>query len=165
MLEKLNQREKFLVAVALILVFSIFIFIAFRLIKKKKEEIIEETLRLQNELQILQRLKENIASIPKVSDIPDKNQFLNLVSQKLQEMQLTPNNIRDREEKIGKGNSKMILIDLSFNSIPLPKLFQFLYEIEYNQKGIKVREILIRKPLPGRDIFDVRLSIYVQKND
>lgn len=165
MLEKLNQREKFLLGITLVFIFSIVVFLAFRLIKKKKEEISEETLKLQNDLQTLQRLKENIASIPKIADIPDKNQFLNLVSQKLQELQLTPNNIRDREEKIGKGNSKMILIDLSFNSIPLPKLFQFLYEIEFNQKGIKVREILIRKPLPGRDIFDVRLSIYVQKNE
>jgi len=130
-------------------------------LQKKRSELRLSLERSRSELQTIIRLKDSISSIPNVGTIPNRNQFLTLVTQKLQELKLTPNNIRDREERIGKGNSKMIIIDLSFNGIDLQKLFQFVYEIEYNQKGIKIKELLIRKPLPGRDIFDVRMSIYV----
>lgn len=165
MLQKLNPREKVLLFVVIILITILLFFYSFQIISKKRREVIEGIRKSRNELQTILRIKENISNIPKISNLPDKNQFLNLVSQKLQEIQLTPSSIRDREEKIGKDSSKMIIIDLSFNGISLQKLIQFLYEMEYNQRGIKVREIIIRKPLPGRDIFDVRLSIYVQKND
>ncbi|MFN3605369.1 MAG: type II secretion system protein GspM [Leptonema sp. (in: bacteria)] len=163
MLGKLNQREKFLLLVSSVFVFLVLVFYTFRFVSKKREEYREEIQKSKKELQTLLRLKDSIANIPKISNIPDKNQFLELVSQKLQELALTPNSIRDREEKIGKDDARMIIIELSFNGISLDKLFRFLYEMEYNQRGIKVREILIRKPLPGRDIFDVRLSLYVQK--
>ncbi len=165
MLQRLNPRERVLLFLVLILITLLIIFYSFQFFSKKKKEFSEEIQKSRNQLQRLIRIKENIANIPKVPNLPDRNQFLNLVSQKLQELQLTPNSIRDREEKIGKDTYKMIIIDLSFNGISLQKLFQFLYEMEYNQRGIKVREIMIRKPLPGRDIFDVRLSIYVQKLD
>jgi hypothetical protein len=161
MWSKLNQRERILLMVASFLVFILLTVFLFRMIAKKRSELRLSLERSRSELQTIIRLKDSISSIPNVGTIPNRNQFLTLVTQKLQELKLTPNNIRDREERIGKGNSNMIIIDLSFNGIDLQKLFQFVYEIEYNQKGIKIKELLIRKPLPGRDIFDVRMSIYV----
>jgi hypothetical protein len=161
MWSKLNQRERMLLMVSSFLVFILLSIFLFRMIAKKRSELRLSLERSRSELQTIIRLKDSISSIPNVGTIPNRNQFLTLVTQKLQELKLTPNNIRDREERIGKGNSKMIIIDLSFNGIDLQKLFQFVYEIEYNQKGIKIKELLIRKPLPGRDIFDVRMSIYV----
>jgi hypothetical protein len=161
MWSKLNQRERILLMVASFLVFILLSVFLFRMIAKKRSELRLSLERSRSELQTIIRLKDSISSIPNVGTIPNRNQFLTLVTQKLQELKLTPNNIRDREERIGKGNSNMIIIDLSFNGIDLQKLFQFVYEIEYNQKGIKIKELLIRKPLPGRDIFDVRMSIYV----
>jgi hypothetical protein len=161
MWSKLNQRERMLLMVSSFLVFILLSVFLFRMIAKKRSELRLSLERSRSELQTIIRLKDSISSIPNVGTIPNRNQFLTLVTQKLQELKLTPNNIRDREERIGKGNSKMIIIDLSFNGIDLQKLFQFVYEIEYNQKGIKIKELLIRKPLPGRDIFDVRMSIYV----
>jgi hypothetical protein len=161
MWSKLNQRERILLMVSSFLVFILLSVFLFRMIAKKRSELRLSLERSRSELQTIIRLKDSISSIPNVGTIPNRNQFLTLVTQKLQELKLTPNNIRDREERIGKGNSKMIIIDLSFNGIELQKLFQFVYEIEYNQKGIKIKELLIRKPLPGRDIFDVRMSIYV----
>jgi hypothetical protein len=161
MWSKLNQRERILLMVSSFLVFILLSVFLFRMIAKKRSELRLSLERSRSELQTIIRLKDSISSIPNVGTIPNRNQFLTLVTQKLQELKLTPNNIRDREERIGKGNSKMIIIDLSFNGIDLQKLFQFVYEIEYNQKGIKIKELLIRKPLPGRDIFDVRMSIYV----
>jgi len=161
MWNKLNQRERILLIVASFLVFILLSVFLFRVIAKKRSELKQNLERSRSELQTIIRLKDSISSIPNVGTIPNRNQFLTLVTQKLQELQITPNNIRDREERIGKSNSKMIIIDLSFNGINLQKLFQFIYEIEYNQKGIKIKELLIRKPLPGRDIFDVRMSIYV----
>jgi hypothetical protein len=161
MWSKLNQRERILLMVASFLVFILLTVFLFRMIAKKRSELRLSLERSRSELQTIIRLKDNISSIPNVGTIPNRNQFLTLVTQKLQELKLTPNNIRDREERIGKGNSNMIIIDLSFNGIDLQKLFQFVYEIEYNQKGVKIKELLIRKPLPGRDIFDVRMSIYV----
>ncbi|MCX7809714.1 MAG: hypothetical protein N2247_02275 [Leptospiraceae bacterium] len=161
MWSKLNQRERMLLMVSSFLVFILLSVFLFRMIAKKRSELRLSLERSRSELQTIIRLKDSISSIPNVGTIPNRNQFLTLVTQKLQELKLTPNNIRDREERIGKGNSNMIIIDLSFNGIDLQKLFQFVYEIEYNQKGIKIKELLIRKPLPGRDIFDVRMSIYV----
>jgi|GEM_PF-3343454 hypothetical protein len=161
MWSKLNQRERMLLMVSSFLVFILLSVFLFRMIAKKRSELRLSLERSRSELQTIIRLKDSISSIPNVGTIPNRNQFLTLVTQKLQELKLAPNNIRDREERIGKGNSKMIIIDLSFNGIDLQKLFQFVYEIEYNQKGIKIKELLIRKPLPGRDIFDVRMSIYV----
>jgi len=161
MWSKLNQRERMLLMVSSFLVFILLSIFLFRMIAKKRSELRLSLERSRSELQTIIRLKDSISSIPNVGTIPNRNQFLTLVTQKLQELKLAPNNIRDREERIGKGNSKMIIIDLSFNGIDLQKLFQFVYEIEYNQKGIKIKELLIRKPLPGRDIFDVRMSIYV----
>jgi hypothetical protein len=161
MWSKLNQRERILLMVSSFLVFILLSAFLFRMIAKKRSELRLSLERSRSELQTIIRLKDSISSIPNVGTIPNRNQFLTLVTQKLQELKLTPNNIRDREERIGKGNSNMIIIDLSFNGIDLQKLFQFVYEIEYNQKGIKIKELLIRKPLPGRDIFDVRMSIYV----
>jgi hypothetical protein len=161
MWSKLNQRERMLLMVSSFLVFILLSVFLFRMIAKKRSELRLSLERSRSELQTIIRLKDSISSIPNVGTIPNRNQFLTLITQKLQELKLTPNNIRDREERIGKGNSKMIIIDLSFNGIDLQKLFQFVYEIEYNQKGIKIKELLIRKPLPGRDIFDVRMSIYV----
>lgn len=161
MWSKLNQRERMLLMVSSFLVFILLSVFLFRMIAKKRSELRLSLERSRSELQTIIRLKDSISSIPNVGTILNRNQFLTLVTQKLQELKLTPNNIRDREERIGKGNSKMIIIDLSFNGIDLQKLFQFVYEIEYNQKGIKIKELLIRKPLPGRDIFDVRMSIYV----
>lgn len=161
MWSKLNQRERILLMVSSFLVFILLSVFLFRMIAKKRSELRLSLERSRSELQTIIRLKDSISSIPNVGTIPNRNQFLTLVTQKLQELKLAPNNIRDREERIGKGNSKMIIIDLSFNGIDLQKLFQFVYEIEYNQKGIKIKELLIRKPLPGRDIFDVRMSIYV----
>jgi len=161
MWSKLNQRERILLMVSSFLVFILLSVFLFRMIAKKRSELRLSLERSRSELQTIIRLKDSISSIPNVGTIPNRNQFLTLVTQKLQELKLTPNNIRDREERIGKGNSNMIIIDLSFNGIDLQKLFQFVYEIEYNQKGIKIKELLIRKPLPGRDIFDVRMSIYV----
>jgi hypothetical protein len=161
MWSKLNQRERILLMVASFLVFILLTVFLFRMIAKKRSELRQNLERSRSELQTIIRLKDSISSIPNVGTIPNRNQLLTLVTQKLQELKLTPNNIRDREERIGKGNSNMIIIDLSFNGIDLQKLFQFVYEIEYNQKGIKIKELLIRKPLPGRDIFDVRMSIYV----
>ncbi len=165
MWSKLNQRERILLVVASSLVFILLTVFLFRIIAKKRSELRLSLERSRSELQTIIRLKDSISSIPNLGTIPNRNQLLTLVTQKLQELQITPNNIRDREERIGKGNSKMILIDLSFNGINLQKLFQFIYEIEYNQKGIKIKELLIRKPLPGRDIFDVRMSIYVTTVD
>jgi len=161
MWSKLNQRERMLLMVSSFLVLILLSVFLFRMIAKKRSELRLSLERSRSELQTIIRLKDSISSIPNVGTIPNRNQFLTLVTQKLQELKLAPNNIRDREERIGKGNSKMIIIDLSFNGIDLQKLFQFVYEIEYNQKGIKIKELLIRKPLPGRDIFDVRMSIYV----
>jgi len=161
MWSKLNQRERMLLMVSSFLVFILLSVFLFRMIAKKRSELRLSLERSRSELQTIIRLKDSISSIPNVGTIPNRNQFLTLVTQKLQELKLTPNNIRDREERIGKGNSNMIIIDLSFNGIDLQKLFQFVYEIEYNQKGIKIKELLVRKPLPGRDIFDVRMSIYV----
>ena len=161
MWSKLNQRERMLLMVSSFLVFILLSVFLFRMFAKKRSELRLSLERSRSELQTIIRLKDSISSIPNVGTIPNRNQFLTLVTQKLQELNLTPNNIRDREERIGKGNSNMIIIDLSFNGIDLQKLFQFVYEIEYNQKGIKIKELLIRKPLPGRDIFDVRMSIYV----
>ncbi|GIX43552.1 MAG: hypothetical protein KatS3mg129_3285 [Leptospiraceae bacterium] len=161
MWSKLNQRERFLLILAAAFVLILTIILLFQIIAKKRKELRLSIERSRSELQTLIRLKEDISSIPSVRTLPNRNQLLTLVTQKLQELQVTPNNIRDREERIGKGNSKMIIIDLSFNGVNLQKLFQFIYELEYNQSGVKIKELLIRKPLPGRDIFDVRMSIYV----
>ncbi|GIX40973.1 MAG: hypothetical protein KatS3mg129_0706 [Leptospiraceae bacterium] len=161
MWNKLNQRERFLLVFASAFVLILTIILLFQIISKKRKELRLSIERSRSELQTLIRLKEDISSIPSIRKLPNRNQLLTLVTQKLQELQVTPNNIRDREERIGKGNSKMIIIDLSFNGVNLQKLFQFIYELEYNQSGVKIKELLIRKPLPGRDIFDVRMSIYV----
>ncbi len=162
MWDKLNQREKILLSFSIVLLSMIALFFLFRFILKKKEELKQNIERSRTELQTLIRLKEDISSIPTNPNTWNRNQLLTLITQKLQELQITPNNIRDREEGSGKGKSKLIFIELSFNGINLYQLFQFIYELEYNQKGIKIKELVIRKPLPGRDIFDVRMSIYTE---
>ncbi len=161
MWDKLNQRERFLLTLTLLFVFIIGIFFMIRLISQKRSELKQNIEKTRLELQTLIRLRDDISRIPNISNLPNRNELLTLITQKLQELQLTPNNIRDREEK--SGNKKIVTVELSFNGINLQKLFQFIYEIEYNRNGIKISELLIRKPLPGRDIYDVRMNIYVEQ--
>lgn len=161
MWEKLNQRERFLLSLTLFFLFIVVIVFMIRFISQKRSELKQSIEKSRMELQTLIRLRDNIASIPNISNLPNRNELLTLITQKLQQLQLSPNNIRDREEK--SGNKKIVMVELSFNGINLKKLFEFIYEIEYNQNGIKINELLIRKPLPGRDIFDVRINIYVEQ--
>jgi hypothetical protein len=161
MWNKLNQRERFLLIITATIIVVLSLIFIFRIITKKRNELKLDIERSRSDLKTILRLKENISQIPSVGRLPNRNQLLTLITQKLQELQITPNNIRDREEISEKGKSKLIFVDITFNGISLQKLFQFIYEIEYNQQGIKIKELLIRKPLPGRDIFDVRMSIYV----
>lgn len=161
MWDKLNQRERLLLSFTLVFVFLVGIIFMGRLISQKRSELKQNIEKTRQELQMLIRLRDNIASIPNISNLPNRNELLTIITQKLQELQITPNNIRDREEK--SGNKKIVIVELSFNGINLQKLFQFIYDIEYNRNGIKINELLIRKPLPGRDIFDVRMNIYVEQ--
>ncbi len=165
MWEKLNQREKILLTLVSIFLFILFLFFIYKFISKRKLELEQNLQKTRRELQTLISLKETINSIPQVPNIPSRNEFLSLITTRLQEHKLNPSNIRDREEQIGKNQNKVIFIELSFNGVLLEQLLPFIHQIENEQKGIKVKELLIRKPLPGRDIFDIRLSLYVEKFD
>ncbi|MCS7204427.1 MAG: type II secretion system protein GspM [Leptospiraceae bacterium] len=163
MWNRLSPREKLLLVIVVIILFILGLAFVFQIIIKKQQEIESSIEKKRKDLQTLVRLKNQISAIPKIPDIPDKNELLTIITQKLQEKQITPNSIRDREEKTGKTKTKTIFVDMSFNGIALPPFWEFLYEIEYQQRGVKIKELVIRKPLPGRDIFDVRLTLYVEK--
>lgn len=163
MWDKLNQREKLLLILTLFILILLGLTLLIQSLSKKREETRQNLEKARQDLQTLIRLKNQIQSIPGIDDVPGKNELLTLITGKLEEMQLSPNSIRDREETVGKSGAKVVFVDMSFNGISLHKLWKFLYEIEYSRRGIRIKELVIRKPLPGRDIFDVRLTVFVEQ--
>lgn len=160
MLQKLSSRERLLILFAGGLLVALALGLLISLIVQKRTELHRQLAQGRRDVKTLIKLKDEIQSMSDAGQLPDQNQLLIIVTQAMQDRNLTAN-VRDRIEKVGRNDEK-VMVEMSFSGIPLQPLFELLYDLEYKQaRGISVGELNIRKQYSNRDIYDVRLTIYV----
>jgi hypothetical protein len=131
------------------------------IILDKRADLRKQLTQARRDVKTMVKLRDEIQSMSATGTIPDQNQLLTIVTQALQDRNLNASSIRDGIEKVGRNEEK-IVVEINFSGIPLEPLFGLLYDLEYKQtNGITVGDLMIRKPMPGREIYDVKLKVYV----
>ncbi len=163
MLEKFDERERLFLVIGLGFVLVMVLGFAVFKIGDMRARIGEDVATSRNNVNKVQRLRDDIAALPSRGSLPDMNRFLSMTETLLTQHQLKPQNIRNRTE--AKKNEEQMVVDLSFNGVPMVGIMNFLYDIEYGQRieGARVGSTIFRKPLPNRDIYDIKITLVISR--
>ena len=160
MFDKLSSRERLLLLLAGVLFGMLALGLLGHLILEKRSNLRKQLVQARRDVKTLVKLRDEIQSMSSTGQPPDQNQLLSIITQSLQNRNLTASSIRDKVEKSGRNDQK-ILVTVTFSGIQLDPLMQFLYDIEYRQtNGMTVGNLHIGKAL-SKDVYDVSVTIYV----
>ena len=163
MLEQLNERERIFVLGGVGFLVLIGLLFGMFYIQELRGRISDDVARSRENVNRIQRLRDDIRSLPSRGSLPDMNRFLSMTETLLTQHQLKPQNIRNRVES--KKREELMVVDLSFNGVPLTGIMNFIYDIEYGNRipACTVGNAIFRKPLPNRDIYDIKISLVISR--
>lgn len=162
MLDKLSARERLLLLLAGIFLAVLMLGFVGHLILEKRANLRRQLVQARRDVKTLVKLRQDIQSMAATGNLPDENRLLSIVSQAIQNRNLTASSIRPDEQKVGR-NDKKILVKVTFSGVQLQPFLQFLYDMEAEQKnGITIGELRIRKAL-ARETYDASVTIYVMQ--
>ncbi len=163
MFDKLNDRER------LFIVFGVAIFLLLGLIFLGKKigdmraRISEDVAAAREETAKIIRLRDAINNLPSPQSLPDMNQFISQTSQLMEKHSLQAADIRNRTESTAR-KEEMLIVELTFNGVGLREIIKFLHDVEFGGKvNARVGNLVFRKPLPQREIYDVKISLEIIK--
>lgn len=163
MLEQLEDRERLFLLGGLTFVVLLGLIFGLFQIRGMRARIAEDVARSRENVGKIQRLHDDIRSMGSTGALPDMNRFLSMTETLLGQHQLKPQNIRNRVET--KKTEELMIVDLSFNGVPLRGIMNFIYDIEYGKRipACRVGNSIFRKPLPNRDIYDIKISLMISR--
>lgn len=160
MLDKLSSRERLLLMLAGVLFGVLALGLLGHLILEKRSNLRKQLAQARRDVKTLVKLRDEIQSMASTGNPPDENQLLSIVTQSLQNRNLTASSIRSDEQKVGR-NDKRTQVKVTFSGVQLEPLMQFLYDMEYTQtNGVTVGDLHIGKAL-SRDSYDASITVYV----
>jgi len=163
MLEKLNPRERlFVVSGVGALLSLVLIFVGVK-IYDQRQFIRESVLKERENVQIITRMRDDIRAMPSSGPLPDENEFLSKTQALLDRLKFTPQNIRPHKENVS-ANEEQLVVELTFSGVALKDALEFLHAVEYSREiPARVASLEFRKPLPQREIYDMRISLVITR--
>lgn len=161
--EKLGDREKATVIGGLALVLLIAVFAVSNRVIVYRNSLADRVVETRNQFVELDKLAKeyNYYRSLKTGQQESSNELISKVEQLLVKHALkeSVSTMRDSTTVILKRYNK-ITIDISFRSVHLKDIFKMIYDIEVNKAvNTRVEYLNFRKPLAGKEIYDVNLKL------
>jgi len=161
-LEKMTPRERLLVQGFFVFLLIVALFYMIRMITSRRDQLHEEALLSGQKVEKMLRLERQISSLPPAKEIPDRNQLKAQVFSLLDKNGLK-GDIQDGLESVSR-TEEILIENISINGTPLHPVVNFLYDIEYGGSiNATIGNFQFRKPLPDREIYDVKISVTVRR--
>jgi len=163
MLEKLNPRERlFVFGGGGLLVVMLIVFAGVQ-ISKKRAGIEEDVVRAREDVAKITKLRDDINSLPSPQSLPDMNAFIATTTSLLEKYNLKPQDIRERPDTSSR-TEELLVLEISLNAVALKDVISFLHDVEYGrQVNAIVGGLVFRKSLPGREVYDTKITLVIHK--
>ncbi len=160
---RLNPREKLFVSAGGGLLLLVLLLAGGKAVYEKRRSLSEETEQARADLQTLQRLKGTIESLPAAKgQVTDINAMKSAVFTRLERNNLKAD-IRERVENISQREERLV-IEVIMRGITLNSTVDFLHDIEFERSvNAKVGKLNLRRSLPDRDIYDVTVTLTLNR--
>lgn len=167
MLDKLNERERLFVLGGLGFVLLIGLLLGSFSLYKYRTNLTETLLDTNSQFTELEKIIRdyNYYRSIKSSEEENINQLVAKLEQIMKRHNLKTNTLEKSQTVIMERYNKTI-IDVTMTSVKLEDVMHLIYDIEVNkQMNSKVEVLEFRKPLPGKEVYDVtiRFSSYSKK--
>lgn len=158
MLDNLNPRERlFIIGGGTVLLF-VLLFFGFRMILLRRQKIHDDAIQAKARFSRIERMAATIKSLPPADKLPGINELKAEVFSRSERFNLKPD-IKEHVEQPSR-DEKLIVLDLNIQGAILKDVIDFLHDIEYkNSIKARVRSINLKRSLPGREIYDVKMSL------
>ncbi|MBI3396462.1 MAG: hypothetical protein HY042_11545 [Spirochaetia bacterium] len=163
MLDQLNPRERMFVFALIALVALGAIFVMGMKIADMRSQITNDVALAREETVRMARLRDAISAMPSPQSLPDMNQFISQTQSVMEGLKLNAADIRNRQESTSRKED-LLIVELTFNGVSLKDIVKLMHEVEYAGKvHAKVGSLVFRKPLPNREIYDVKVTLEIIK--
>lgn len=163
MLEKLNERERLMLFLLLGVALLAAIFFGGTRVAAVRKKISKDVAKARTQVVQMERLRTAIQSLPTAKSLPDMNRFIEQTTSLMNRHELNASDIRNRMDTSSRTEDVMI-VELSFSGAQLHPIMRFLHDVEYGGAiNARVGSLIFRKPLPRREIYDVRLSLTIRR--
>lgn len=160
--EKLNPRERLFVLAGGGSLLLLLLFLALSSIVQKRQELGQRVVQAREDYGRILRLREDISTMPPPREIPDRNQFKSAIFN-LMESHGLKGDLRDSVKSISRSE-EAIVEELVLKGVVLKNVIDFMHDIEYGHKiNCRIDGVSFRRSLPGREIYDVNLSLAVNR--
>lgn len=161
-LEKLNPRERLFLQGLVIFLLILGAGSILRVVVRSRSALHEEAMLSGQRVAQMLRVEKQIVSLPAEKEIPDMNLLKSRVFALLEKYNLK-GDIKDSVQSLSRSE-ELMSVNISINGTPLQPVISFLYEIEYGGAiNATIGDFQFTKPLPERDIYDVRISVGVRR--
>lgn len=162
MLDKLSQRERLMLIGLLGVGLLGLVFFGGRKVMELRQKISKDVISARERVVKMEKLKNDILSLPSAKSFPDKDNFLAQATSLMTKHGLKATNRRSRVDT--SRTEEIIIVELAFTGTPLQPVIKFLHDVEYGKVvNAQVGGLVFRKPLPKREIYDVKVSLMIRK--
>ena len=158
MLDKLEPRERLLLAVGAVVVSLALIFFFGRMISRMRERVSEDVASRRAAVQQMIRLRDSIVGTKAPSRPPNRSQFVADVNNLLSSNGLNASAFNEKEQS-APGRT-IYVISMTLRAVNLEDLLKYLHAIEYGRRVPAVIEnIRINRAVSGKEVYDVNLTL------
>jgi type II secretory pathway component PulM len=163
MLEKLTPRERLLVvAVGGFFILGLLFFLGLKIVEQR-DTIHERVVEARDDVQKMKRLRDQIRAMPASAPLPDENEFLSKTTAMLDRLKLQQQSIRSIREP-GSAGQEIIKVEIIFNLVSMKDIIALLHAVEFGREvPARVSSLDLRKPLAGREVYEVKIHLAITK--
>ena len=157
-LEKLESREKLFLLGGLLFLIVVLVILGGQGLHRLQTGIGSKVASRYENLQTLQRLKNQILGMGPARKVSDKSVFFTKVNEFLERHNLKTVSINENEK--GNKNEKRYRVTVRLQSVLMLDLLRFLHDIEFERSmKISVDLLRIRRAISKKDVYDVNVTV------
>ena len=162
MFERLNERERLIVVGGGGILLLVVLILASFKIGQMRQDIRDLVAQRRDEVSKMKRIRDDLNALPQADTGWDVTRLLTATTNLLKEHNLEPQEVRDRTES-GSRTENVMIVEVSLSGAQLQSVLDFIYDVEYGNKiPARIGTLTFRKPLPNREMYDVKLSLMIR---